>query len=209
MSRSDFLRLVRLLTASIWLLLMVALLVRTRIAVHAAPLPVFWQIAAWSLVDQEGATITSQDVRGKVVIANLIYTNCPDICPTILEPKMRQVQALAQANRLSPEKLVLLSLTADPTRDTPPVLASYAARFGADPRDWLFLTGDVVTVQNVVHNDFKLDFAGGTDPDSLVHDAHFLLIDQQQRVRATYDGTDVSPEDMIRDVRTLLAERAA
>lgn len=182
--------------------------VRIRI-VHQAPLPVYWALPAYSLQDQQSKTVTSGDLRGKVVVANLIYTRCPDVCPAVLEPNMERLQSSARSAGLLGTHLVLLSLTADPAYDTPPVLADFAGHFNADPSAWHFLTGDPATVKRLIYGGFKLDVEPSTAPDRVIHDSHVLLIDQRQRVRGIYDGLDVQPSAILDDAKRLIESQGS
>jgi len=171
------------------------------------PLPTYWTVPPFHLQDQQGRTVTDQDIAGKVVVANLIYTHCPDICPAILEPKMQQLQALARQEKVLGTRVILVSFTADPERDTPAVLNDFAAHFDADPAAWKFLTGQPDIIRQLMFEGFKLSMLHDSDAGTIVHDAHFLLIDQRHTVRAVYDAPDMLPAQVMYDVRALLAER--
>ena len=176
-------------------------------AARQAPLPVYWSLPTYSLQNQQGGTVTSGDLTGKVVVANLIYTRCPDVCPAVLEPNMGRLQASARSAGLLGTHLMLLSLTADPAYDTPPVLAEFAGHFNADPSAWLFLTGNPDTVKGLIFSGFKLDVEPSTSTDRVIHDSHVLLIDQRQRVRGIYDGLDVQPSAILDDAKRLIEDQ--
>ncbi len=90
----------------------------------------------FSLIERSGRRVTLADLRGKVWIADFMYTHCTDTCP-LQSADMARLQA-----EFSEEPdFRLVSLTVDPAEDTPAVLSEYAARFEADPERWLFLTG--------------------------------------------------------------------
>jgi protein SCO1 len=76
----------------------------------------------------DGKQITQADYRGRIVLLYFGYTNCPDICPTVLS----HISSIL--DRLGPEahQLRMLFVTVDPNRDTPPVLAKYVKNFGAE-----------------------------------------------------------------------------
>ena len=181
------------------------------------PLPVLYDAPEFTWQNQLQQTVSSDNLRGKVVLANFIYTNCPDICPTLLTPKMiEQRDALLDAGLLG-DKVVLVSFSVDPEHDTPAVLADYAQRFGADAANWQFLTSSPSggeEVQRVVVHGFRFavqqvfdSHAEHCNPAAtIVHGREFVLIDQQQRVRALYEPTDLTPNTVIRDVRQLLKE---
>jgi len=119
-------------------------------------LKVFWPVPDFSLIERGGRRITLADLRGKVWIANFIYTHCTDTCP-LQSARMARLQA-----DLSAEPDVrLVSITVDPEQDTPEVLAEYAARFGADGDRWLFLAGEKKAIYALASKGFRL---GVVDP---------------------------------------------
>lgn len=173
---------------------------------------------SWQLTDQMGRQVSSEQVRGKVVVANFIYTNCPDICP-LLTTQMGFLQARLREKHLLGDRVALLSFTTDPARDTVPVLRRYGDAHGADARYWRFLTGPEPEVRRIVVDGFKLgvqrvplpaetgqaggqgDHAEGYD---VLHSKRFVLIDRAGRVRALYDGTELDADRVVTDIEALL-----
>ena len=101
----------------------------------------------FTLIDQEGNPFNADDrLRGKVVAINFIYTTCSDVCPLFTVEFARVQQALPSQ---TPLKFFLVSITTDPEIDSPKVLKAYARRFGADFRNWAFLTGDESRLKEV------------------------------------------------------------
>jgi len=113
--------------------------------------PVYGNAPDFSLVERSGRAVQASALRGKVWIADFIYTHCTDTCP-LLSAQMARLQA---EYRDAPD-LRLVSITVDPARDTPEVLARYAARFGADPARWLFLTGEQAAIFRLAREGFRL-----------------------------------------------------
>lgn len=89
--------------------------------------------------DQDGKEINFYRdlVKGKTVAINFIFTTCTTICPP-LTATFRRVQQDLKANALEAQ---LISVSVDPTTDTPERLRAFAAKFKADP-GWTFVTGD-------------------------------------------------------------------
>jgi len=121
---------------------------RIRIEAPAQKLAVGAAVPEFSLIDQRGVAVSLSEYRGRVVAVNFIYTRCPlpDVCPR-LSAGFARLQRRFQ--RRMGSDVALLSVTIDPTYDTPPVLARYAALWRADPRHWRFLTGPVPEIQRV------------------------------------------------------------
>ncbi len=169
-------------------------------------LDVLGQVPEVAFTDQTGAAVRTADLAGRVLIANFIFTRCPTVCP-VTSLKMKRL-----GERLAGDGGVgLVSISVDPEHDTPDVLRAYAARYGADPARWRFLTGEAGAVRRAVEEGFKLGVerrglaADGT-PD-IVHDLHFLLVDRRLRIRGYYDSDDPERLDaLVRDARRLAGE---
>lgn len=112
---------------------------------------IFWPVPEFSLVERSSRQVTLADLRGKVWIANFIYTHCTETCPL-----QSAVVARLQAEFSEEPGLRFVSITVDPEQDTPAVLAEYATRFGADPERWLFLTGDKRIIRRLAVEGFRL-----------------------------------------------------
>ena len=91
------------------------------------------------VVTHEGKTLRFYDdlIKGKIVVINFTYTSCPDICSLSIA-RMAQVRTWL-GNRVGRD-IFIYSISLDPGRDTPEVLAKYAKAFSVGP-GWLFLTG--------------------------------------------------------------------
>src|ERR1035441_8331082 len=114
-------------------------------------LPVYGQIADFALTNQNGRAVSLADLRGRVWVADIIFTRCPGPCLKMT----KQMKALQDA--LPPDSATkLVTLTTDADFDTPPVLKAYAERFQADPRRWTFLTGTKQEVAKLAIESLKL-----------------------------------------------------
>jgi protein SCO1/2 len=83
----------------------------------------------FELVDQHGVARTDADFRGSYLLVYFGYTYCPDLCPTTLIEMEDALDRLAAADPAKAARVVPMFVTVDPARDTPEVLASYAAGF--------------------------------------------------------------------------------
>jgi protein SCO1/2 len=96
-----------------------------------------------------------------------------------------------------------VSISIDPKRDTPEVLASYAQKFHADTNRWAFLTGPRETIQRLSRNVFML----GDVDDTLQHSTRFVLVDGKSNIRGFYDTSDPeSIRTLIHDIKSLRKE---
>ena len=80
----------------------------------------------FTLIDQDGRTVTEETYRGKWLLVYFGYTHCPDVCPMALgniDAALAQLDAGARA-RIQP-----IFVTVDPERDTPAVMKDYVGAF--------------------------------------------------------------------------------
>ncbi len=164
------------------------------------PLPDYGALPGFSLVAQDGAAFGSRQLAGSPWIADFIYTSCPGPCPAL-------TARLASMQKALPAPVRLVSFTVDPERDTPRVLKDYAARFGADPARWRFLTGKRSELRALARDGFKVpvtDAGGGL----VGHTLKVALVDPALRVRGYYDGDDAASMGRLeRDAAALAAAR--
>ncbi len=126
------------------------------------------------------------------------------MCP-VLTGRMSGLQSRLPAGD-DPVKLV--SLSVDPTHDTPTVLRDYASRYAAGP-SWLFLTGSRDAIKDLLRDGFKVAFADDGPPTApITHSDRFVLVDRQRRVRGYYHGSDAADLDrLVADAQRLHAAR--
>jgi len=96
----------------------------------------------FTLTDQNGATRSDTEFRGKLMLIYFGYTYCPDVCPTTLDMMTRALAALGP----DAQKVVPIFITVDPGRDTPAQMKTYASNF--DPR-LVALTGSPEAIASV------------------------------------------------------------
>ncbi len=180
---------------------LVAVMVGVAASSFHPPAPVlgsYGQVPEFHLTDQAGEPFQRGNLQGKVWVADFIFTSCGGSCP-------QMTAQMATLARELPPTVELVSVTVDPQRDTPPVLAQYAQAHGAQPDRWHFLTGPPEAIQRLALEGFRFSFAsGGEEPEPITHSVRFALVDRQGVVRGTYDGTDSKAlERLVRDARYL------
>jgi protein SCO1/2 len=85
----------------------------------------------FTLVDQDGRTVSEKSWPGKWRAMYFGYTFCPDVCPVDLQKLMQGYRLFAKAHPDRAAKLQPIFITIDPARDTPAVMKQYVAAFGA------------------------------------------------------------------------------
>ncbi len=101
------------------------------------------------VLDQNGKRLKfrSDLVKDKTVAINFIFTTCTAICPA-LTATFRRVQLHAVAKKIPVQ---LISISVDPTTDTPERLREFAAKFKAGP-GWTFVTGDKTAIDSILQS---------------------------------------------------------
>jgi len=189
--------LIPLLTAAVLFYLRQAQVAR----LSSHELPNIGVVPGFQLTDQNGASYGTQQLLGKIWIADFIYSTCPGPCPMI-SSRMGELQ-----RPLRNTDVKLVSFSVDPQRDTPAVLREYAAKLEAQPGRWYFLTGDKNTTYRLSHDGFKLA-AGEGGAEGPIHSTRLVLVDRSGVIRGYYDATDADAVTrLLADTNHLLREQ--
>jgi protein SCO1/2 len=165
------------------------------------------KVRSFAFLDQEGRTVTNKDVEGKIYVVEYFFTTCKGICPKMNENMSEVYQAFRGNN-----KVMILSHTVDPKKDTVGAMKAHSLRFEADPAQWLFLTGDKKELYDMARYSYLVtaaeDMPDTVDIESdFIHTDRFVLVDGGGRIRGQYEGTNKgSVEQMIGDIKELLRE---
>lgn len=111
----------------------------------------------WELESHTGETLSSEDLRGKAYVVNFTWTNCRDTCPT-LSLQMALLRDRLEEEGLLGERVVLVSISFDPERDTVERLGEYAGLFGARGGEWDFLTGPAEELDRIITRGFRVSY---------------------------------------------------
>ncbi len=174
----------------------------------APPLPVLGTLPAFQLQDQDGRPFGSQDLKGYVWMAGFIFTRCPTVCPAITAT-MAKIQHRARGIE---QGFRLVSFSVDPGHDTPEKLAEFGRRFRVSPRMWKLLTGPMTQMQATVTEGLKIAMGepvGDNDFAGIFHGTHFVLVDQDLRIRGYYSSSEADVVDKVLHDASLLINRGS
>lgn len=160
-------------------------------------------ISPFTLINQEGDTITESLVEGKIYVACFFFTRCVTLCPK-LSSSMQKLQDYYSMD----EELVLISHSVTPAMDSVPVLAAYAEQYGADVSRWHLVTGEKKHIYDLARKSYfaVLDEGDGGLQD-FIHTENMVLVDREGRLRGYYDGTNTDQlNKLITDIRVLKSE---
>jgi len=169
----------------------------------AAPLlPVLGELPAFELVERNGNPVTLDNLKGRIWIADFIFTRCAGPCP-IMTGHLATLQHTIKRKTLD---IRLVSFTLDPENDTPETLDNYAKLHKAEPGRWLFVRGDKAAIQRLATEGFKLGAIEQVQGE-IIHSTRFVLVDAFGRIRGYYDGQEAdSIQKLRRDLDLLIKE---
>ncbi len=166
-------------------------------------------LPSFTLTSSDGQVRRDTDLKGKVWVADFIFTQCPGVCP-LLTAHMARVQAALAHEGLQDVRLV--SFSVDPTHDTPAALQEYAKRHRADTQSWWFLTGDRDSLYTLIGKGFLLAVAERRpDPQAetqelITHSDRFVLVDRDLQIRGYYRPLEEDGlQNLLADLRHLHA----
>ncbi len=185
-----------------------ALLILTFWFAVARPVKVLPRIAplpAFTLEDQYGLPINSNDLLGRTVFINFTYTRCGEDCAAQREQLVALREHLRAEGSLGSEVL-LLTISFDPERDTREALQTYAAQLAADRRSWRFATGDPPELKVLIGGELGF-YYGQPDTNGMIkHDQRVILVDSNGMIRARYAAERLHVRTFLRDINLVRQE---
>lgn len=143
------------------------------------------------LTDQDGRTLALADLRGRVLVASMIYSSCTSVCPRVTED-MKGVEKQLSGEDRKDVGFVLFSL--DPGRDTPAALRRFAAERALDPSRWRLFASSEDSVRDlsaVLGMKYKAE-----DNGEIAHSAMIFVIDREGVVRHRQLGLNPDPHEL-------------
>jgi protein SCO1/2 len=167
------------------------------------PLPAYGDVPKFELTNQDARPFGSEQLAGKIWIADFIFTRCPGPCP-IISTRMSELQ-----RPLEKSDVHFISISVDPENDTPEVLRTYAEKLRVQPGRWDFLTGSREAIYSLSRDGFKLGVSDGSEEEGVpVHSTRFVLVDWRGTIRGYYDA--LAPDavtKLLADTNHLLREQ--
>jgi protein SCO1/2 len=157
-------------------------------------------LPAFELTNERGQRYGSEDLKGRLWVADFVFTSCPTVCPKLT----KRMQILQHRSRNLGQAFHLVTFTVDPENDTPERLAAYAKEYHADPARWTFLTGELGEVETTVVKGFKLamgkdELPAGSGLFSIFHGEKLVLVDDAGLIRGYYDADDEGVDRLLHD----------
>jgi len=140
----------------------------------------------FELTERSGKTVRSEDLLGQPYVVCFFFSTCPGTCKR-QSGEMRLLQS-----KFKGKPIRLVSISVDPEVDTPEVLKEYAEGFGADPEQWLFLTGEL---ENIIKVGSEMFYLPGVERRG--HPDRFCIVDAKGSLVGSYIWLDPDERDQL------------
>lgn len=163
--------------------------------------PLNWEVMDFQYTNQDNKPFGLSDLKGKVWVADFIFTSCTTVCPP-MTANMAKLQKQAKEAGLDVQ---FVSFSVDPEVDIPEKLKQYGEYFKADFSNWNFLTGyEQEEIALLADKSFKTVVEDDPNSNQVMHGTRFYLVDQNGRiVRSYYGNEDVPFDQIIQDIIAL------
>ena len=159
-------------------------------------------VANFSLVNQNGDTITEKNYNDKIYIADFFFTTCQTICPV-----MTKNMAYIQGKIIDDDEVLLLSHSVTPEIDSVEQLKRYAISKGVIDSKWNLVTGNRKQIYDLARKSYLVVEDDTSQDYGMIHTENFALIDKEKRIRGVYSGYRLSAIDsLLEDLKTLKKE---
>lgn len=177
----------------------------TRPAQPPTPMEKLALVPDFKLTDQTGSLFGSENLKGKIWVANFIFTRCKGPCP-LISTRMADLHTKLKKTKGG---VNLVSFTVDPEYDTPSVLSKYGELLGADPSSWKFLTGNSTDLNTIVVKGLLQPLS--KEPDGTpAHSQRFVIVDGDGWIRGFRNGEDPEVlQKLMVDIGELLRENSS
>ncbi|MBX5437839.1 MAG: SCO family protein [Alicyclobacillaceae bacterium] len=166
-------------------------------------LPVVGQASNFEAINVDGRQVSFDSLNGKIRLVTFFYTHCPGPCP-LTAYQLEQVQNAMEQQGLFGHKVAIVSITLDPQHDNLAAIRKWSGHFHPDYAGWYFLRPDPQRLPAILK---AWGIAKQPVPGTVYinHTIVTELVDQNGNIRAVYPGDNPSPQQMERDIHSLLA----
>lgn len=156
-------------------------------------LPSFGGLPSYSFTNQNNQTLNNESFLGKVQLINFFFTSCHGPCPRLMADISKVEREVDNA------ALQILSISVDPSRDTPEVLQQYKEKFPAKVATWHLATTDKASLLRFAEDGLKLALGEEID----LHSTRVVLVDQKGNMRGLFDPKE-DADALVLAIRSLL-----
>lgn len=147
----------------------------------------------------DGKLLRLEELRGRPVVVNLIYTSCYEVCPTVTQTLSSAVDA-ADRN-FGPGRFSVVTIGFDAAADTAERMMAFQRMQGIDRKGWHFLSAEPMTMFRFVD---AVGFSYAQSSKGFDHVAQTTVIDAEGRVYRQVYGDQLRAKDVMQPLRELL-----
>jgi protein SCO1/2 len=152
-------------------------------------------LSRFGLIERSGKLVKSENLKGQPYLVSFFFSTCPSICVQ-QNQKLKELQ-----DEFEGEGVRFVAISVDPEHDTPEVLREYAARFGADQEQWLFMTGDLTYIRRIGGEIFQQPVS------KKFHTERFVLVDPQGKIEGFYNWPEKKQYQKLKErIRELIGQ---
>ncbi len=150
-------------------------------------------MSEFELIERSGNVVSSEELKGTPYVVSFFFSTCPSICVQ-QNQKVQELQTM-----FAGQGVRFVSISVDPVTDNPATLKEYAARYKADPEQWLFMTGDLTYIRRVGAEVFRLHV------DEKIHTEKFVLVGSDGQIVGYYTWPEKRQYEQLKtDIRKQL-----
>jgi protein SCO1/2 len=132
-------------------------------------------LSRFELIERSGKKVSSEQLLGQPYLVSFFFSTCPSICIQ-QNTKLKELQ-----DKFEGQGIRFVAISVDPETDTPERLREYAARFGADQNQWLFMTGDLTYIRRIGAEIYRQPV------DKQFHSERFVLVNPEGEIEGFYN----------------------
>lgn len=165
-------------------------------------LTIIAQVPEFQLTNENGVKFGSADLKGRIYLANFVFSKCPSVCPKMLT----ELEKIQKRVRGTGRKVAIVTFTVDPENDTPATLFKLARKHDANPFVWTFLTDtNKESLFKLYRDGFKVGVEQNPkDLFDIAHTEKIVLVDGANRVRGYYNFEENSINQLMIDVGLII-----
>lgn len=165
-------------------------------------LPIIAHVPEFEMISENGQRFGSKDLKGRVYLANFVFSRCPSVCPKMLG----DLEKIQKRIRGTGSKVAIVTFTVDPDHDNERVLYDLARKHKANPYNWTFLTGsDKEAMFKLYRDGFKVGVEQKAENlFDIAHSEKIVLVDADSRIRGYYSFETNDVNKLMIDVGLLI-----
>lgn len=170
---------------------------------NKVPDTLYHTIQSIQLKDQDDKPVNVLPDTNHITVFNFFFTRCNSFCKH-MNTEMGGIAKLYINNNL----VKFVSITVDPTYDTPSILKQYSKQYHIGASKWKFLSGDEQAIHKLARESFLVDaFRDTSKSNNFIHSSKLILVDPKGRIRGYYDAADKEQlEKLVDEIKVQITE---